>query len=273
MNSSMDSLVRRYIKDRTYSAISAAIKAKHISTIRLLTNFAKTNQWTLTTQVYEIMSASRIIDAWLENAAASGCYNTARTVLVTLSILSKEHRQPLLKKLFALACKDGSADLVRAMLCRKLIPTETMQLIKDTPGFYNSVLVPAHGLRLATQYGHLGVFVAIMNGCPDTNADEVIIPAIQYGRIAITNHLLQHGVKITVKQVGKLQDDLKKLYNYRGPRSFENKHLVLTYYLAAKAGMVNCPAAIPESNYLVWLIEDVEDSAYWGGRARELLEI
>lgn len=57
---------------------------------------------------------------WLSAAAISNYFYTSRAVILVLRALMKESKEQYIDRLFDLACKHGSAEVVRMMLRRAL---------------------------------------------------------------------------------------------------------------------------------------------------------
>jgi len=254
------------IKTRVYAAINAAIKGKHVSIIRILCNFARSHGWKVTNNDYPFRSRNlRYGELWINDAAATGCFHTCRAVLIELSALSPEPRQHWAENLFICACKHGSAGLLRTMYRRKMAGNQATRLLG---GSYRTLMVPEYSIYIAACHGHVGVVDVLLEH--GANIDDALVSAVQHGRIVLMKHLLRHGAHFTDKLSKKVQNDIR--VNYFGLRSVKHRYQVLSYYLAAKFTVGKWPATKNDKK-TKWLIEDVENSAIWGAKARELMEM
>jgi len=259
---------RRCVKLRVYTAISAAIKGKHISIIRLLCAYCKSHKWKITNREHCPTSQLPYGKLWLKDAARLGCFHTSRAVLIALSALGTETRQHWTNILFISACEHGSTDLVRTMLARNLVETKCTQLIEATPGCYNAVIMSKHGMRIAAALGHIEIVDMLLRE-QGTSIDDAFWASIEHGRVSLMKHLFQCGAHIVPADV--LQQCLSNM-RYQGLRSFVNKYQALTYYAAAKLAAEKWPA-MNNVDKVKWLIDDVEDSAIWSARVGRVMEM
>ena len=260
------------LKERIYPALAAAIKQKHPALIMLLCGFAKSQAWALTKASSQFFNDTYMA-RWLHTAAESGCMHTCRAVLFTLSTLNKEPKQRWLDLLFDYACEAGQAGLIRSMLHKQLISAGP-----DRARHHAHPRAPtmrergAHGVKLAARLECSDVLALLLEHGGDINAGEPVEEAVRLGRVDTLGYMLRCGAEITPELLGRLDGELKRM-KYKGLRSLDGRYRPLSYYFAAKVAEKKWPSEVWSMRYLVWLMEDVEDSAAWSARAKRVVEM
>jgi hypothetical protein len=159
--------------------------------------------------------------------------------------------------LLHLACEHGQANLLRELIEGGLVDVNRNG---------------KQGMELAIKYAYRDVMTVLLHRGVSVNEESLLHSAIEHGSIATVKFLLERGAELSEEVLEWCQTQLHEKHA-KGLLTWEKDDTQpLDFYFIAKlAG--KWPASQYEVNYLVRLVEDVEDSEVWSARAKGLLHM